>query len=267
MTRLTCGVLGGRSVSRVVKEIGSPRNYLALARIAGNCPDFLDVARRYLFGGGTYPYRCRVRTPLGLIRPTLYSHHDVWTVVEIFCREDYRAPASIRVVVDVGSNIGFSALYFLTRNSACRCYLYEPDPRNVSRLRENLFPYSDRWQLQEAAVGPEEGTVGFGREPTGRYGAVGLDTPDRIDVRCLEINGVLEDVLARESEIDLLKVDTEGLEESTVTAIRPEILDRIAMICFESERPARLHEGRFAFAYANETVRLTRRRGGALTPS
>src|SRR5262245_28245592 len=171
-----CRVLGGRPFSRVVKELVAPRNYLAFARIARNCPDFPGVARRYLLGGGTYPYPCSVRTPLGLIRPRLYSHHDVWTVVEIFCREDYRAPASIRCVVDVGSNIGISALYFLTRNPACRCYLYEPDPRNVARLEDNLVACPRRWQLQEAAVGPEEGTVSFGREPTGRYGAVGADT-------------------------------------------------------------------------------------------
>jgi FkbM family methyltransferase len=260
-------VLGGRPLSRVAKEIAAPRNYFALARIARNCPDFLEVARRYLLGGGTYPYPCRVRTPLGIVRPTLYSHHDVWTVVEIFCREDYRAPASTRVVVDLGSNIGISALYFLTRNPASRCHLYEPDPRNVARLRENLGPYSNRWQLHEAAVGPNGGMVAFGRESTGRYGAVGADTSDSIDVLCLEINGVLEEVLANEPEIDLLKIDTEGLEEPTVAAIRPEILDRIATIYFESERPARLHEDRFAFSFANETVRLTRRAGGALTRS
>src|SRR6266516_129528 len=124
-----------------------------MARI---CPDFRDVARRYLLGGGTYPYRCRLRTPLGRAEPTLYSHHDVWTVVEIFCREDYRASPSTEVVVDIGSNIGISALYFLTRNQACRCHLYEPDPRNCARLKENLAPFADRWQLQEVAVGPEE---------------------------------------------------------------------------------------------------------------
>jgi FkbM family methyltransferase len=255
-------------VSRVVKEIGAPRNYLALGRMASSCPDFLDVARRYFFGGGTYPYRCRVRTPLGLVEPTLYSHHDVWTVVEIFCREDYRASSSTEVVVDIGSNIGISALYFLTRNRACRCLLYEPDPRNVARLKANLAPFADRWRLQEAAVGPEERIVEFGREPTGRYGTVGAQTSDVIRVPCLEINGVLQEVLGKEPEIDVLKIDTEGLEEPTVAAIRGELLDRIAMIYFESERPARLHEDRFAFSFSNETVRLSRRqRTDALTRS
>ena len=38
-----------------------------------------------------------------------------------------------RAVIDLGSNIGISALYFLTRNADCRVWLYEPVPRNVER--------------------------------------------------------------------------------------------------------------------------------------
>ena len=227
------------------------------------CPDFLEVARRYFLGGGAYPYRCRVRTPLGLVEPTLYSHHDVWTVVEIFCREDYRAPAQTETVVDIGSNIGISALYFLTRGEACHAYLYEPDPRNAARLRANLAPFAGRWQLREVAVGPEQGVVEFGREPTGRYGAVGAQTSDILLVPCLEINRVLAEVLDSEREVDVLKIDTEGLEAPTVAAIRPELLERITLIYFESESPARLHDDRFDVSFANETVAL--RRSDALT--
>jgi FkbM family methyltransferase len=253
-------VLGGRQWSRFAREIVRPRNYLALARVVRLCPDFVEVGRRYFVGGGEYPYAPGVWTPLGLVRPTLYSHHDIWTLVEVFCREDYRVPASIGVVVDVGSNIGISALYFLTRNEHCRCYLYEPDPRNVARLESNLVPFAGRWRLNEVAVGAEEGLVRFGREPTGRYGAVRAETGDVITVDCVDINRVLADVLAREPEIDVLKIDTEGLEQETVEAIRPEILDSIGAIYFESVRPVRLHEARFEFFFANETVRLQRRR-------
>ena len=73
----------------------------------------------------------------------------MWTVNEVFCRQDYGADASIRAVVDVGSNIGISALYFLTRSPDCRAWLYEPVPRNVERLRGNLAGYEDRYALRE----------------------------------------------------------------------------------------------------------------------
>jgi FkbM family methyltransferase len=261
-------VLGGRPLARIVKEIGRPRNYLALARMFRVCRDPLDVARRYFLGGGTYPHRCELRTPVGGVSATVYSHHDVWTVVEVFCRGDYRVGREIEVAVDVGSNIGISALYFLTRNSACRTYLYEPDPRNAERLRRNLEAFSDRWTLHEAAVGPTAGSVEFGREETGRYGAVGAQTEDVIRVECVAVNDLLEDILSREGAVDVLKVDTEGLETATIAAISPELLEGIRTIYFESESPARLHEEHFEFSYANETVRLNRKPGpDALTES
>ena len=261
-------MLGGRPLARIAKEIVRPRNYLALARMFRVCRDPLDVARRYFLGGGTYPHRCELRTPLGVVSATVYSHHDVWTVVEVFCRGDYRVDRGIEVAVDVGSNIGISALYFLTRNSGSRCYLYEPDPRNVERLRRNLESHSDRWTLHEAAVGPMAGKVEFGREETGRYGAVGARTGDVIRVECLAANDMLEDILSSEASIDVLKVDTEGLEAATIAAIRPELIERVRTIYFESESPARLHGERFEFSYANETVRLSRKGGpGALTES
>ena len=253
------GVLGGRPLSFVLKEITAPRNYVALARMARVCEQPFGFARRYFLGGGDYPFECAVRTPLGVVRPTLYSHHDVWTMSEVFCREDYGANPDVQVVVDVGSNIGVSALYFLTRNPTCRCYLFEPDPRNVARLKQNLTDFADRCFVEEVAVGPSSGTVSFGREPTGRYGSVGAETDDVIDVRSVAIDQALEPVLAREGSVDILKIDTEGLEEATVAAIPPDVLDRIRTIYFESEKAARLHEDRYDISFANQTVTMRRR--------
>lgn len=252
-------MLGGRSPRVVLREAFEPRNYRALARMARSSPEPLAFARRYFLGGGSYPYRCPVRTPLGLVAPTLFSHHDVWTVNEIFFREDYFAGPDLRVAVDLGSNIGISALYFLTRNASARSYLYEPDPRNVERLRANLAPYEGRWELEEVAVAPSGGEVDFGRDPTGRYGGVGLESKDTIRVRAVSVGEVLDHVLAREPAIDVLKVDIEGLERETVAAIRPEHLDRIDVIYFEWGEPAPLHAERYDASFANETVRLARR--------
>jgi FkbM family methyltransferase len=257
-------VLGGRPLSRVLKEAAAPRNYRALWRMARLAADSGETAKRYFLGGGEYPWACPIRTPRGVVRPTLYSHHDVWTVNEVFFREDYRVDSNLRLAVDVGSNIGISALYFLTRNPAARCYLYEPDPRNAERLRRNLDAFAGRWELEEAAVARDGGEVVFARDPTGRYGRIApADSPDGVDairVRCLGINDVLASVLDREEAIDVLKLDTEGLERETVAAIRPGLLERIGVIVFESESPAPLHGRRFRHSFANETVRLERMR-------
>jgi FkbM family methyltransferase len=193
------------------------------------------------------------------VAPTLYSHHDVWTANEIFARSDYAAGPGLGTAVDVGSNIGISALYFLTRNRDAEVFLYEPDPRNVERLRANLAPFAGRWHLDVRAVGPKAGVASFGREATGRYGGIGVETGESIDVEVAGINTVLETVLSRRPMIDVLKIDTEGLELETVAAIDPHLLDHIGVIYFESPQRVDLHADRFEVSYANETVRLARR--------
>jgi FkbM family methyltransferase len=200
-----------------------------------------------------------VRTPLGIIAPTLYSHHDMWTVNEVFCREDYRSGAGLGAVVDLGSNIGISALYFLTRNTGSRCWLYEPVPENVERLRRNLAGHEDRYRLSEAAVADRAGRYEFGVEETGRYGGIGADTGRSIEVEGLDVNDVLEEVLDEVPLIDVLKVDTEGLELATVEAVRPDLLRRIRTIFFEVDEEPEVHAEIFERSFANTTCSLRNR--------
>lgn len=192
-----------------------------------------DDLSRYAFKKGSYPYVCRVRTPLGDVEAELGSWHDMLTVNEVFFRLDYRTPSNVRTVVDVGSNIGLSALYFLTRNEHVHCHLAEPDPRNIERLRKNLAPFADRYTLNECAVADYAGSAAFGLESTGRYGGIDLELDETIIVPCREINSFLEEVIAEAGHIDVVKMDMEGLEERTVRAIRPEILRRIGLIYLE----------------------------------
>jgi FkbM family methyltransferase len=252
-------VLGNRSLGFIAENVVRRENWLALARMPRIYPRPAANAWRYFSARGDYPYDCAVRTPLGTVRPRLWTSHDLLTVNEIFCRRDYEAPEDVGVVVDIGSNIGISALYFLTRNRTARCHLYEPVPRNVERLRHNLAGFEDRWTLTEAAVWDRDGEVEFGVEPTGRYSGIGVTAPERISVECVAIGRVLERVLEQEGRIDVLKVDTEGAEVDTVAAIRPDLLDHVGTIYFETtERPV-LHAERFEQSFACDTCRLVNR--------
>jgi FkbM family methyltransferase len=252
-------VLGGREPSLVLSEVTQRQNYVALWRMFRRYPGPTKNLGRYFLGWGSYPYRCRVRTPRGEVAPTLYSHHDMWTVNEVFCREDYAVGPELRTVVDIGSNIGISALYFLTRNADARCHLYEPVPENVERLRRNLAGYERRYELHEAAVADRADRVSFGVEPTGRYGGIGLDLERSIEVESLDINRVLDGVLEREPLIDVLKLDTEGLELRTVRAIRPDLLRRVRVIYFEVDEEPEVHPELFERSFANTTCALRNR--------
>jgi FkbM family methyltransferase len=249
----------GRSLERWSNGLRSPRTYASAVAVGRLASPLVDYARRYYLDDGAYPAVVGVRTPIGLVRPTVYSFDDVQTVHEIFMREDYRAERDTRVVVDLGSNIGISALYFLSRNPGARCFLFEPVPRNLERLRANLTGFEDRYELEPVAVADRTGDVTFGVEPTGRYGGIGVETGEDITVRCVHVNDVLGEVVAQCGEIDVLKIDTEGAEEATVRAIRPDLLDRIRAIYLETHHPVPAHPERFSHSHYNATSRLLRR--------
>lgn len=225
--------IGKRSLNRAFRAFFEWRHYISFINMFRTYPDFLDSFGRYFIGNGTYPFNINIRTPLGIISPKIYSYHDMLTVNEIFCREDYSIVNECKVIVDIGSNIGISALYFLTRNKDCKCYLFEPVPENVEKLKINLKLFEGRYYLQQKAIANKSGELEFGIEATGRYGGLNRKTGKLITVQCLNINNVLAEVLNKEQSIDILKIDMEGSEISTIRSINPNFLNRIKYIYFE----------------------------------
>ena len=211
--------IGGRKVGTVAKALMERRHYHAALNMIRLYKEPVEMFRRYLTARGDYPFTCQVKTPSGWLDLRLFTPHDVLTVNEIFCREDYRAEPEDTVVVDFGSNIGISAAYFLSRGPHVHSYLFEPLPANIERLQINLARFRDRYTLEQVAVGPADGEVEFGWEETGRYGGVGAATGRTITVKSRNSTAVLEEVIARHGHIDVLKVDIEGLEDAVIGGI------------------------------------------------
>lgn len=197
--------------------------------------DPIRAMPRYLTTRGIYPWSVGLRTPLGAIRPTLYSYHDLRTVVEVFSRQDYGDGSDLRVVVDVGANIGLSVLYWLTQSPGAHVYGFEPDPRNFERLRANVGDFADRCTLVEAALTLETGPVEFHTEESGRYSQLAkVAGHTSLVVDGISIEDALAGVLERETRIDLLKIDTEGTEFELVDGIGPELRAHIRAIVYEN---------------------------------
>lgn len=211
--------IAGRDASTVAKSVLDRRHYTAARNMVRRYERPVDMFRRYLTGSGTYPTTVRVKTPMGWLDLNLYTSHDVLTVNEIFCRDDYLADAYDKVVVDFGSNIGISAAYFLTRSADSFTYLFEPLPANIAKLERNLKRFEGRYRLDAVAVGPNEGEVSFGWEETGRYGGVNAPMADKMTVMCRNSTRILQEVIAEHGSIDILKVDIETLEEAVIDAI------------------------------------------------
>ena len=230
-------MIAGRSMSQILRALKRREHYHAALQMFRIYRNPFDGFRRYLLGMGDYPSEIGLRSPIGPIKLRAYSHHDILTINEIFCREDYFASGTEDVFVDFGSNIGISAAYFLTRSSRGFAYLFEPVPTNVMRLR-NQLAVLDRFSIDEVAIATQDGMARFGVEATGRYGGIGINTNEFIDVKCIDSNDALRTVIAKHGKIDILKIDIEGLEGEVVTRIPQCLLQNIHTIYAEWAWPA-----------------------------
>ena len=223
--------------------------YLAFINIFIYFKSPLKILIRYVFEMGNYPENIFVRTPLGLQCMTAFSHHDLITIIECFGKLDYAAPQSLSVVVDFGSNIGISALYFLTRNEGVKVYLFEPVPRNIERLKQNLKGFEERYELRECAVGIEDGCLDFACDDTGRYGGLikggaihfsQWDPKQIMRVNVVSANKILDEILTQQKYADIVKIDVEGYENKILGTLKEEALARIERIYAETNNSQNL---------------------------
>jgi FkbM family methyltransferase len=144
-------------------------------------------------------------------------------------------------IIDLGANIGLSALYFHLRYPGAHVACVEPSPRNLSILRRvvtlNTLPVT----IFECAIGPESGSTFFYEtdNPTccNTLGSR-IDNTERIAVRQITIPEIMD--LLKWELVDILKIDIEGYERVLLRS-NAYWLSRVSYIVGE------IHEG-YSFA-------------------
>lgn len=209
-----------RNYKQYLKALFRWQYYYAVVKIFAVFDQPFWVLRTYLFSSNLgYPKRLSAKTASGKVTFSVYSPDDVVTAIECFARGDYRIDGNAKTIVDFGSNIGLSALYFLTQCPNGFVHLYEPVPTNLERLKLNLRDYSHRININACAVGVGAGTAKFGIESTGRYGGIGLDFPEHITVEVRDANSEITKAAGSGKKIDCLKIDVEGMEAAILSGL------------------------------------------------
>lgn len=129
---------------------------------------------------------------------------------EIFGREIYKFPSSTHspFILDIGSNIGMSIIYFKYLFEGARIIGFEPDPMIFDILDKNLksFEITDT-VIHKFACSSKEGNLIFksnnadGGKITKDYGEVGLQA-----VKSVKASQFINE------EVDFIKIDAEGSE-------------------------------------------------------
>lgn len=118
-----------------------------------------------------------------------------------------------KTILDLGANIGTTAIAFAEKFPVATVIAIEPDPQNYSILLKNASSYTNIIPFH-CAISNECGTVYLtakqNNEPWGMHIARGK-IPGSIKVPCVTIPVILK--MFGLKQIDILKVDIEGAEE------------------------------------------------------
>jgi FkbM family methyltransferase len=148
----------------------------------------------------------------------------VFLFEEIFVWKPYHFEASTQspTILDCGSNIGMSVLYFKMLYPECAIVAFEPDTQTFALFRENVFRNKlQRVTLVKRAVSDNTDPVDFyyDQEVPGSLRMTARaerGLKDRVQVESTTLSGYLD------SEIDFLKMDIEGAEASALKNLAQE---------------------------------------------
>lgn len=138
-------------------------------------------------------------------------------------------------ILDLGSHIGMSVVYFKMLFPRAKIVAFEPVPYNFEILKKNVEENQlDNVELVQAVVAPKSGMLRI-QEPVGegawRSGAgiipkgwKGIQDNREIKVEAVGIQELLN------QRIDLLKMDIEGMEYEVVRNMGPNIRNIKSMI-------------------------------------
>jgi FkbM family methyltransferase len=177
--------------------------------------------------------RLRLRYRGRAVRWSVGDISELEALAEVLCDESYAARAELapRTIVDLGSHVGSSILYFSCRYPGARIVGVEANPKVFARLRANVGGLPGV-ELLNVAVGATDGRARFypSRSTWGSTGRADIGEGEAIEVPQRSLDSLLEE--ASIDRVDLLKVDIEGMEYETFAASRA-VQTRVATVLGE----------------------------------
>jgi FkbM family methyltransferase len=164
------------------------------------------------------------------------------------------------VSLDIGANIGLTALAIEAFTPAGKVYAFEPSPNNLPYLRANVQANGSRVQVVGAAVGDRQGAVSLSLPATGAHSSIirggATEGKNAATVPMIAIDEWMR-LMGTSDGLDFVKIDVESFEAQvisgaarTIVALRPYILmefNSVAIACSSRISP-------LVFAEALESV-------------
>jgi FkbM family methyltransferase len=159
----------------------------------------------------------------------LRENNDDFAIIrEIFLFEAYKTPfKGIKKIVDAGSHIGASAIYFNSVFPNCKIMCIEPNKKNLILLKKNIRLNKLDCNVVNKVLSNKEKTVNFYfdfKNPAySRIPEKGRFFNEKI--KAITLNKIQEKI----KNIDLLKLDIEGEEEGILKKLEGLKIKRVIL--------------------------------------
>jgi FkbM family methyltransferase len=156
---------------------------------------------------------------------------DVWNWLK-------QRTVSGSIILDVGAQVGlYSMLAARHIGADGRVFAFEPSPDTVALLRRHLTnnAMTDRVEIVQAAVGPEEGEVTFYMAGTHPCNTLAPTTVDPVKLTPVKVKAITVDGFCRQRQLKptILKIDVEGWELQVLRGATEVVQDPALTICVE----------------------------------
>ncbi len=140
------------------------------------------------------------------------THPELLMIEEIFFNKEYDLSISDpKNILDLGSNIGLSVMFFATKYPEARIISIEPDPDTFKLLEKNTKQFNNVVLLQ-SAISNTKGNIVFFKNQ--KHNASSIYHRNSDDQKITVNTTTLLDIFSENNlnEIDILKFDIEGAE-------------------------------------------------------
>jgi FkbM family methyltransferase len=183
-------------------------------------------------------HRIRLTLPRHQLRLLLPSPDDAFIVGEVLADEVYRplvnSTLKNRVVVDIGSFIGITPIYFALRGATVVAYEVLPLHYEFSLLNIEANGLTSRVAIHNSGFGGVRRTIAVPLDYSDYRYSVYSSTPNTSRSKYVDII-TLPDIMERNhiDKIHLLKLDCEGCEYEFFESVDAETLGRVKEIVLE----------------------------------
>lgn len=162
---------------------------------------------------------------------------DLFVFKQVFAFDQYstkrlKGVDNVKTIVDLGANIGLSALYFKQQYPNARVIAVEPEKKNFDLLVKNVSGLSDVYCLNNA-IWNQATNLGIYDIGLGEYGFVVNEQNDSKvgNVKALTMDEIIEKFQIK--TIDVLKIDIEGSEKELFSGDCETWLPKVRSIVIE----------------------------------